>query len=216
MILINLCLRKRKRRYSGRSLAGRHLVNTGYVRIKTASGWRLEHRVVAAQRLGRALLPGEVVHHLDHDKTNNAPENLEVLPSQRHHGERHRGSGSKFTRSPDEPNSMIPCACGCGELIQMYDETGVRRRYSYTHQNRMQSAVVLERVLCCICINSADLSEIAEFAGTDVRSVSTLLQNLKKLGLARQLSRGTWVADEAGDFETDYWRRPSPEEFACR
>jgi len=44
-----------------------------------------EHRAVAAWRLGRPLRPGEVVHHLDGDPTNNHPDNLVVLPSQRHH-----------------------------------------------------------------------------------------------------------------------------------
>ena len=34
------------------------------------------HRVIAEQNLGRSLRPGEVVHHLDEDKTNNSPENL--------------------------------------------------------------------------------------------------------------------------------------------
>ncbi|WP_083653504.1 HNH endonuclease [Deinococcus marmoris] len=35
--------------------------------------------------MGRPLLPGEIVHHRDGDSTNNAPENLIVLPSQRYH-----------------------------------------------------------------------------------------------------------------------------------
>lgn len=43
------------------------------------------HRRVAAQLLGRPLLPGEVVHHVDGDSLNNVPENLLVLRSQRHH-----------------------------------------------------------------------------------------------------------------------------------
>lgn len=43
------------------------------------------HRHVAAELLGRPLFPGEVVHHIDGDSLNNAPENLLVLPSQRHH-----------------------------------------------------------------------------------------------------------------------------------
>ena len=41
--------------------------------------------MLAAQLLGRPLLPGEIVHRRDGDSTNNAPENLIVLPSQRYH-----------------------------------------------------------------------------------------------------------------------------------
>ena len=37
------------------------------------------HRVVAARMLGRQLLPGEVVHHIDGNKRNNRPDNLMVL-----------------------------------------------------------------------------------------------------------------------------------------
>lgn len=43
------------------------------------------HRQVAATLLARPLLPGEVVHHLDGNSLNNAPNNLLVLRSQRHH-----------------------------------------------------------------------------------------------------------------------------------
>ena len=43
------------------------------------------HRLVAEQTHGRALKPGEVVHHRDGDRTNNKPDNLRILPSQRHH-----------------------------------------------------------------------------------------------------------------------------------
>jgi len=48
-----------------------------------------EHRKIAAQVLGRSLLSGEVVHHIDRDKHNNAPENLMVFPSQAAHAKWH-------------------------------------------------------------------------------------------------------------------------------
>lgn len=49
------------------------------------------HRRVAAATLGRDLLTSEVVHHIDGDITNNAPENLAVLPSQAAHRHVHNG-----------------------------------------------------------------------------------------------------------------------------
>lgn len=50
------------------------------------------HRLVAANHLGRDLIPGEVVHHIDEDKQNFSPENLAVFPSQSHHARCHQGN----------------------------------------------------------------------------------------------------------------------------
>lgn len=56
----------------------------------TKTKGRHTHRVVAEIKLGRKLLPGETVHHRDDTKTNNDPDNLDVLPSQAEHMRRHR------------------------------------------------------------------------------------------------------------------------------
>lgn len=42
------------------------------------------HRIVAEQKLGRKLIIGEIVHHIDGDKKNNSPGNLEVLTQSKH------------------------------------------------------------------------------------------------------------------------------------
>ena len=52
-------------------------------------GGRHQHRKVAEEKIGRPLMPGEVVHHRDDDGHNNAPSNLDVLPSQAEHARLH-------------------------------------------------------------------------------------------------------------------------------
>ena len=48
------------------------------------------HRVLAAEKIGRALRKGEVVHHIDGNILNNNLDNLAVLTSQSEHINLHR------------------------------------------------------------------------------------------------------------------------------
>jgi hypothetical protein len=61
---------------------GAHRMTSGGVR-------KYAHRMVAEEKLGRALLPSEHVHHIDRDKGNNEPINLLVL-SHMDHNRLHR------------------------------------------------------------------------------------------------------------------------------
>lgn len=56
---------------------------------------RHEHRSVMERKLGRLLLPGEIVHHVDEIKGNNDPDNLE-LTNRVDHARLHN-SGKKRT-----------------------------------------------------------------------------------------------------------------------
>jgi len=49
------------------------------------SGWMMEHRLVWEFVNGRLLDPTEVVHHIDHDGLNNAPDNLKRYASKGEH-----------------------------------------------------------------------------------------------------------------------------------
>jgi hypothetical protein len=42
------------------------------------------HRAVVETLIGRPLLPGEVVHHMDFDKKHNCPHNLLLTPMELH------------------------------------------------------------------------------------------------------------------------------------
>lgn len=48
------------------------------------NGWILEHRLVAAHKLGRRLATAEQVHHINGVKTDNRPENLSVMDATDH------------------------------------------------------------------------------------------------------------------------------------
>lgn len=73
---------------------GRTTVYGGYVweecpghHLQNNWGFVAQHRLVAEDILGRELLPGETVHHVDECRTNNARENLLVMqdPAHRSH-----------------------------------------------------------------------------------------------------------------------------------
>jgi len=54
-------------------------------------------RVVMASKLGRSILETELVHHIDEDKDNDHPDNLEVIDVAAHN--RHHKTGTKHTEA---------------------------------------------------------------------------------------------------------------------
>ena len=84
-----------KRRWTA-AIGDRHTLATGYVRVKIghehprayASGWILEHILVMEEKLGRRLLPGENVHHINGRRDDNRPENLELWVTMQPAGQR--------------------------------------------------------------------------------------------------------------------------------
>lgn len=50
----------------------------GYRCIRISGRWELEHHYIMERQLGRRLTGAEVVHHIDGNKLNNDPRNLEL------------------------------------------------------------------------------------------------------------------------------------------
>ena len=130
---------------------GRTVASNGYVLVKApncpethANGYVYEHRLVAQERLGRTLLPGEQVHHLNHIKTDNRPENLVVVPSRLAHGEQHRERHPERRRY-GQTNLQVLCACGCGLGFPQFDAGGRPRRYVSGHNTTADDVVRLGR-----------------------------------------------------------------------
>lgn len=85
-----------------------------YRQIATPDGRKmLEHRWVMEQVLGRPLRSDEQVHHINHDRLDNRPENLEVVSSAEH--------GKRHTTHP----TSKPCVI-CGQTFTPHKTKRVR------------------------------------------------------------------------------------------
>lgn len=82
-------LRSRIGELNGRWRGGVTLSGTGYYGFTASpangnNAGRFVHQVVAEQEIGRPLMKGECVHHVDGNKMNNSPENLQVMAESKH------------------------------------------------------------------------------------------------------------------------------------
>lgn len=178
--------------------AGRVIASNGYVLVRVGRshhladvrGYAYEHRLAAEVKLGRRLRPREIVHHVDGDKQNNAPENLEVHPNGASHRAEHRRTGCPLRR-PGQQNPLRRCACGCGAEFLTFDRAGRPRRFVSGH-NR-PPAPAKDAVAALLRGGPMHRSEISRATGKPARVVATTLSRLRADGKAVPLGGGRWA-----------------------
>lgn len=101
-----------RHRHATKDLAGSHNPRwkgglkhdpRGYIRVlmpghprADKTGYVFQHILVAEEHLGRPISPRARVHHLNHNRSDNRPENLLVYGSNREHMEYHSGEYPSF------------------------------------------------------------------------------------------------------------------------
>jgi len=60
-------------------------IHNGYYFVKCGLDWVPEHQLVIENKIGRILVKGETVHHINGIKTDNRIENLMLFKSQNEH-----------------------------------------------------------------------------------------------------------------------------------
>lgn len=87
-------VRTRKHQSEAAKKSGESRRGIGNNRTYVKYHGRHEHRVVMERILGRKLEKGEVVHHIDRNKKNNDPSNLQLFSSQAEHVKHHLKEGN--------------------------------------------------------------------------------------------------------------------------
>lgn len=177
---------------------GRSVASNGYVLIRVGKehhladvrGYAYEHRLVAEQKLGRRLLAGEIPHHIDGNKRNNDPANLEVVQGNAEHFLRHRRKASG-RRLPGQANVRTVCGCGCGEEFNRFDEAGRPRSFISGHNPPPADAT--RAFLDALANGPLSLSEIMKLTGRGGGATRVLASKLAKRGVITRVGHGRYA-----------------------
>lgn len=177
---------------------GRVVASNGYVLVKVGKshhladvrGYAYEHRVVAEKVIGRRLKAGEQIHHVNGNKQDNKPENLEVVSGIAEHRVRHRQPGSGL-QLPGEVNPLILCECGCGERLDKFDDSGRPRRFVSGHNPPASPAQ--DEVLDALSSGVMSVRSLALRIGKPRSVVGATVYKLLSRKLITRVSRGVYT-----------------------
>ena len=175
---------------------GKSIASNGYVIVRVGKnhhladvrGYAYEHRLVAEAKLGRTLGVGDIVHHKNGIKTDNRPENIEVMQSAAQHRNQHRKKASG-RRLFDEQNPMRICKCGCGGWFFRFDKCGRPRTFIAGHNPHD-----ISKQEACIQAagNGETVEQIAAKTGQSRLAVKVMTSKLVAEGKLQRISRGIY------------------------
>jgi hypothetical protein len=133
---------------------GRRINYNGYIEVfnpdhprARGNGYVFEHIIVAEEKLGRPLRPNETVHHIDHDKQNNIPENLQVETRSEHTKKYHKQAlkgvyltcpicQKEFYVKKSHAKIRKTCGMDCAKILFSQYYTGKPRNYRPTEERK--------------------------------------------------------------------------------
>ena len=109
-----------------------------------ANGQIYEHTYVMSQLLGRPLTALEVVHHKDENRSNNAPENLQLFSNQAEHLAHHNLLRMR-ARALAEAGNETFMKCPFCKIYSAPSEMVVRKNKNRAYHKACNSAYSLSR-----------------------------------------------------------------------
>lgn len=127
-----------------------------------SSGCVYEHILVAESILGRRLLPGEVEHHKDKNRSNNSPENIMVFKTNADHARFHATGtalldGDVYV-SPEVKNFCIDC----GKEIGLHSTRCAKCLLVFRSRNTESNLIKNKDIIYEMALSGKKVKEIAE------------------------------------------------------
>ena len=149
------------------------------------NGFVAEHIVVAEKKIGRLLYPKEVVHHVDHDKSNNDPDNLMVFASQADHAMFHRGGIAHMSDGVWTCRMLtMKAVCEyCGKMFVFKQNRKIRNSIYCSQECAKKSKTItsdIETIISDIRKANGNFSEVGRKYGV---SANAIVHRLKNKGL---------------------------------
>lgn len=157
--------------------------------LANASGKVYMHRYVASLKLGRLVTSNEHVHHVDEDRGNNSPDNLEVLSAEEH--------AIQHMRERFPPVQVFCSHCGIEFMcpLSRYNKSISGKLFCSENCNTMYSRKFeVDRDALLDLVWTYPTTKVAKILGVSDTAVS---KRCKKLEIPKP-PRGYWAKVAAG------------------